>query len=552
MYTEVFANVMNRAGPPETKQNKFSDKKSGGSDFSQMMQEVQNKKERKEPQSKKDNNSADRSNLHVKSTSDRTTKNTKKSKTADELSDKKDKPEITETASELALLLKENDISDLGKSSSTKFDSEKLLEILTGNSKGDKLQNILSASDNSSTDMFAELKAELENLVNLLSENSTELNKASQENNSNAENIFGTQNGSGNNNSEEMMNIQSKALEMLQKISEGQDMKNNSVSELRSEEDILKAILNEKITSSSNGEKNVLRQSTGIAKDADNALLATDLKNKKFLKSLKTNGQAESRNAESLENSKMLQNVLAGAEGNLAENSQTKNQLFNGFNFNKELNLASDTFSETAGELSSENSELNSEGQINFLNLNFSEQNNFLSKSDSAANLNSQINLEDQILDTFKAEYSAEKKELSVQLEPKSLGKIDINLSYEDDKLIGKMMVESELVRSNLEKSLSGLKNELVKEGINIEQFKIETAKNNPQQVEEDRFFFDQNMGNSSDGESRHNQQFERDNILNSSYYSSNNQTEGEFAGDQIPAAAANAYQTSSGLNLLV
>jgi len=113
-------------------------------------------------------------------------------------------------------------------------------------------------------------------------------------------------------------------------------------------------------------------------------------------------------------------------------------------------------------------------------------------------------------------------------------------------------MVESELVRSNLEKSLSGLKNELIKEGINIEQFKIETAKNNPQKAEEDRFFFDQNMGNSPDGESRHNQQFERDNVLTSSYYSSNNQSEGNFIEDKIAAAAANNYQRNSGLNLLV
>jgi len=551
MYTEVFADVMSRAGPPESKQGKFSDNKSGSSDFSKMMHKVQNRKDIKELQSKKENNSADRSYSKEKSTIENKTRNNKKGKRADELSDKNDKPEVVETVSELALMLKENDISSLDKSSSAKFNSEKLLEILAGGSKDNKLQNIFSASENNSAEILAELKAELENLISLLSENSNELNKISEKNSIKTENIFGTQNGSGNKNYEELMNIQSKGLEILQKISEVQDMKNNSVSEMRSKEDILKVILNEKITSSSNGEKNVLRQSTGIAKDADNVLLANDLKNKKFFKSL-NNGTAESGDARSAENPKILQNVLAGAEGNLEKNSQNKNQLFNVINLNKGLDLSSDTFSESAGELNSESSELNSEGHFNVFDLNLNKQNNFISKSDSAVNLNSQINLEDQILDTFKAEYSADKKELSVQLEPESLGKIDINLAYEDDKLIGKMMVESELVRSNLEKSLSGLKNELVKEGINIEQFKIETAKNNPQQVEEDRFFFEQNMGNSSDGESRHNQQFERDNFIGNSYYSSNNQSEGNFVKDKIPTAAANAYQRHSGLNLLV
>jgi len=417
MYREVFANLMNRAGPPEVKQSKFSNTKRGNSDFSQMMQKAQSRKDRKELQNEKDNYSAERSYSAEKSAIDKTTRNEKKNESTDELSDKKDKPEFAETASELALLLKENDISDLEKSNIAKLDSEKLLEILAEGTKDNKLQNIFSASDNNSADMLAELKAELENLISLLSENSTELNKVSAENSIKVENVFGTQNSSGNNKSEELMNIQSKGLEILQKISEVQDMKNNSISEMRSKEDILKAILTEKTTNSSNGSETVRKQSTGKFFTAENIPLSNALNKKKSFKSLNTVDQSAVKDTKSAQNSKILNNILAGTEGNNAKSSQITNQLFSSLTLDESLEFASDIIGERAGELSSESSELNSEGQINFFDLNLAKQNNFISKSDSAVNLNSQINLEDQILDTFKAEYSADKKELSVQHE---------------------------------------------------------------------------------------------------------------------------------------
>jgi flagellar hook-length control protein FliK len=142
-------------------------------------------------------------------------------------------------------------------------------------------------------------------------------------------------------------------------------------------------------------------------------------------------------------------------------------------------------------------------------------------------NSQADLNIEDQIMETFKAEYSAESKELTVELEPASLGKIDITLSYEGDKLIGKMLVESELVRANLEKSINTLKGDLLKEGINIEQFKIQTSENRPTQVEQqDQFAFNQNQSRFSDAEHGQSQNYQERNAFRQRYFRQKNSAE--------------------------
>ncbi|MFW6273345.1 MAG: flagellar hook-length control protein FliK [Halanaerobium sp.] len=142
------------------------------------------------------------------------------------------------------------------------------------------------------------------------------------------------------------------------------------------------------------------------------------------------------------------------------------------------------------------------------------------SQSNEVANSQASLNIEDQILETFKAEYSAESKELTVELEPASLGKIDISLSYEGDKLVGKMLVESEAVRSSLEKNLNTLKNDLLKEGINIEQFKIQTSENRPTQVkQQDQFAFNQDQGRFSNADHDQNQNNQQRNAFRQRYF---------------------------------
>lgn len=196
--------------------------------------------------------------------------------------------------------------------------------------------------------------------------------------------------------------------------------------------------------------------------------------------------------------------------------------------------------------------ELESENQNNFFDLNnsnllfnFELENqspannlnveNFSLNSENATNLAENAELQSQVVEQFRGEYSPETKEMQIQLKPESLGKIDISLSYDNEKLTGKMLVESELVRAQLENSLKGLKSDLLKQGINIEQFKIETAKNAPQQVEKQNNFAleDQNAA-FSDGETGQNQEYEQRQFFQGQYYVQRNSSNSNLDGENI------------------
>jgi len=124
---------------------------------------------------------------------------------------------------------------------------------------------------------------------------------------------------------------------------------------------------------------------------------------------------------------------------------------------------------------------------------------------------------------------------MQIQLKPESLGKIDISLAYDNDQLTGKMLVESELVRAQLENSLKGLKSDLLKQGINIEQFKIETAKNAPQQVEkQNEFVFDDQNSAFSDGETGQNQEYEQRQFFQGQYYVQRNNSSSNLDSENI------------------
>ena len=145
---------------------------------------------------------------------------------------------------------------------------------------------------------------------------------------------------------------------------------------------------------------------------------------------------------------------------------------------------------------------------------------NFSLNSDNTTNLAENADLRSQVVEQFRGQYSPETKEMQIQLKPESLGKIDISLSYDNDQLTGKMLVESEIVRAQLENSLKGLKSDLLKQGINIEQFKIETAKNAPQQIEkQNEFAFDDQNSAFSDGETGQNQEYEQRQFFQGQYY---------------------------------
>ncbi|TDO94462.1 flagellar hook-length control protein FliK [Halanaerobium saccharolyticum] len=179
--------------------------------------------------------------------------------------------------------------------------------------------------------------------------------------------------------------------------------------------------------------------------------------------------------------------------------------------------------------------ELESKNQNNFFDLknsnfvfDFDPENQSLANNlnsgnislNNTANLAENANLRSQVVEQFRGQYSPETKEMQIQLKPESLGKIDISLAYDNQKLTGKMLVESELVRAQLENSLKGLKSDLLKQGINIEQFKIEVAKKAPQQVsKQDEFAFDDQDAAFSDGETGQNQEYEQRQFFQGQYY---------------------------------
>lgn len=176
------------------------------------------------------------------------------------------------------------------------------------------------------------------------------------------------------------------------------------------------------------------------------------------------------------------------------------------------------------------NFDFKSESKENDFNLN-----NLNSNSNNLNNLVKESDLKGQIVKQFKGEYSPETKEMQIQLKPESLGKIDLSLSYENEKLVGKMLVESEMVRAQLENSLKSLKTDLIKQGINIEQFKIETAKNSPQQVEKDNdFVFNDQNSAFSDSDTGHNQEYDQRQFFQGQYYISKNNSRTSLNPDNL------------------
>lgn len=249
---------------------------------------------------------------------------------------------------------------------------------------------------------------------------------------------------------------------------------------------------------------------------------------------------------------------LTAEKGSFEEVSQQLRQMVAEENSNSKLQSNSDNtsklFSLDDNSISSilSNDSSSSQNESNFFDLNQGDSfvnfdfgmegntNNLNAESFSLndanlSNLAKKADLKAQVVEQFKGNYSPETKEMQIQLKPESLGKIDLKLSYENNELVGRMLVESEAVRSQLENSLQGLKSDLIKQGINIEQFKIETAKNSPQQVQnEDEFAFNDQNSAFSDGETGENQEYEQRRFFQGQYYVQRNGSEANLNNENI------------------
>lgn len=228
--------------------------------------------------------------------------------------------------------------------------------------------------------------------------------------------------------------------------------------------------------------------------------------------------------------SAQMQEMLKEENNKLAANKQSSQVDLNNsdlFSLNSDSVLEVDFGSQ---ELANKNQNNFLELDNSNLNFNFELENqntannlkldNFSLDSENKSQLAENTDLRSQVVEQFRGQYSPETKEMQIQLKPESLGKIDISLAYDNEKLTGKMLVESEIVRAQLENSLKGLKSDLLKQGINIEQFKIETAKNSPQQVEKQQeFAFNDQNSAFSDGETGQNQEFEQRQFFQGQYY---------------------------------
>ncbi|MDZ7672965.1 MAG: flagellar hook-length control protein FliK [Halanaerobiales bacterium] len=71
------------------------------------------------------------------------------------------------------------------------------------------------------------------------------------------------------------------------------------------------------------------------------------------------------------------------------------------------------------------------------------------------------------------------KNQVEIQLEPKALGKIKIELSVKSNKLVGKIIVENTNIQNFLENNIQELKNTLISKGLQVDQFSIESESKN-------------------------------------------------------------------------
>ncbi|MTI58785.1 MAG: hypothetical protein FH762_02140 [Firmicutes bacterium] len=66
-------------------------------------------------------------------------------------------------------------------------------------------------------------------------------------------------------------------------------------------------------------------------------------------------------------------------------------------------------------------------------------------------------------------------KQLNIQLEPESLGKVRVQLKVEAGEVMARLLVESQEVKSYLEQNINGLRSNLVRQGFTVDQIYVES-----------------------------------------------------------------------------
>jgi|GEM_PF-4327987 len=66
-------------------------------------------------------------------------------------------------------------------------------------------------------------------------------------------------------------------------------------------------------------------------------------------------------------------------------------------------------------------------------------------------------------------------QQIRIQLEPEELGKIKLDLRVKDGEVLARLTVENQGVKDYLEQNMTGLRNSLSRQGLNLEQFEIHT-----------------------------------------------------------------------------
>jgi len=349
--------------------------------------------------------------------------------------------------------------------------------------KLNEIAALLEAKDQTASES-SDLKAEIDQLVEILIDSSSKSAGAKEQN---LEQILGTE------------NLQSK-LRDLASILKTSEWNAEDLNEIAEQKGAELPLLTQAIESDN---LNFSDLSTNLSSDSESSLFTEFAAQLKEILNKENSKLSSQQTAENIEfNNSDIFSLDSDSALDLSIGSELENKNQNNF---FDLNNSNLFF----------NLDPESQSKANNLNLE-----NFSLNSENTTNLAENTDLRSQVVEQFRGEYSPETKEIQIQLKPESLGKIDISLSYDNEQLTGKMLVESEIVRAQLENSLKGLKSDLLKQGINIEQFKIETAKNAPQQVEkQNEFAFNDQNSAFSDGETGQNQEYEQRQFFQGQYY---------------------------------
>lgn len=117
-------------------------------------------------------------------------------------------------------------------------------------------------------------------------------------------------------------------------------------------------------------------------------------------------------------------------------------------------------------------------GQFTDLMGHNSEQSSGLNEANTAgmaeaARVNMQ-NVIEQITNRIKFSQQGN-KQINIQLEPESLGRVNVQLKVEAGEVMARLLVESQEVKTYLEHNINGLRSNLVRQGLTVDQIYVES-----------------------------------------------------------------------------